>query len=55
MGSSVAELLGERCPVPVTRMGMTGFGQSGTAAELLAYYGLDAPAIARRVREVLAK
>ena len=25
------------------------------AAELLAYYGLDAPAIARRVREVLAK
>lgn len=55
MGSAVAELLGERCPVPVTRMGMTGFGQSGTAAELLAYYGLDAPAIARRVREVLAK
>ena len=23
MGSAVAELLGERCPVPVTRMGMT--------------------------------
>ena len=29
MGSAVAELLGERCPVPVTRMGMTGFGPVG--------------------------
>ena len=55
MGSAVAELLAERQPVPVTRMGMTTFGQSGTAAELLAYYGLDAPAIARRVHEVLGR
>ena len=55
MGSAVAELLSEKCPVPVTRMGMTGFGQSGTAAELLSYYGLDAAAIAARVRELLGK
>lgn len=55
MGSAVAELLGEKHPVPVTRLGMTTFGQSGDAAELLAYYGLDAAGIAARVREVLGK
>lgn len=55
MGSAVAELLGEKHPVPVTRLGMTTFGQSGDAAELLAYYGLDAAGLAARVREVLGK
>lgn len=55
MGSAVAELLGEKYPVPVTRLGLTTFGQSGDAAELLAYYGLDAAGIAARVREVLGK
>ncbi|WP_417046343.1 transketolase family protein [Enorma massiliensis] len=55
MGSAVAELLGEKHPVPVTRLGLTTFGQSGDAAELLAYYGLDAAGIAARVREVLGK
>lgn len=55
MGSAVAELLGEKHPVPLTRLGLTTFGQSGDAAELLAYYGLDAAGIAARVREVLGK
>lgn len=55
MGSAVVELLGEKHPVPVTRLGLTTFGQSGDAAELLAYYGLDAAGIAARVREVLGK
>ena len=55
MGSAVAELLAERHPVPAHRMGMTGFGQSGSAAELMAYYGLDAAGIVRRVREVLGR
>lgn len=55
MGSAVAELLGEKHPAPVTRLGLTTFGQSGDAAELLAYYGLDAADIAARVREVLGK
>ena len=49
------ELLAERHPVPAHRMGMTGFGQSGSAAELMAYYGLDAAGIVRRVREVLGR
>lgn len=55
MGSAVAELLSEKHPVPVTRLGLTTFGQSGDAAELLAYYGLDAAGLAARVREVLGK
>lgn len=55
MGSAVAELLSEKHPVPVTRLGMTTFGQSGDAAELLAHYGLDAAGIAARVREALGK
>lgn len=55
MGSAVAELLSEKHPVPVTRLGMTTFGQSGTASELLSFYGLDAAGIASRVREMLQK
>ncbi len=55
MGSAVAELLSEKHPVPVKRLGMTGFGQSGTAAELLAHYGLDAAGIAAGVREALGR
>ena len=55
MGSAVAELLGEKHPVPVTRIGMTTFGTSGEPDELLAHFGLDASGIARRVREVLGR
>ena len=55
MGSAVAELLAEKHPVRVSRMGMTGFGQSGTASELMAYYGLDAAGIVARVHEVLGR
>lgn len=54
MGSAVAELLAEKQPCRVSRLGMTGFGQSGSAAELLAHYGLDTEGIAARVRELLA-
>ena len=55
MGSAVAELLAEKEPMRVVRMGMTGFGQSGTGMELLAHFGLDAAGIASRVREVLGR
>lgn len=55
MGSAVAEFLAERAPVHVSRLGMTGFGQSGTAAELLAHYGLDAAGIAAKAHEVLGR
>ena len=55
MGSAVAELLAERRPTRVVRMGMTTFGQSATAGELLAHYGLDAAGITARVREALGR
>ena len=55
MGSAVAELLSEKHPVPVSRLGLSTFGQSGSAAELLAYYKLDAAGIVERAKELLGK
>lgn len=50
-GSAVAELLSERHPIPVRRLGIADqFGQSGSPEELLAHYGLDALHIAEAVR-----
>lgn len=50
-GSAITELLTERYPVRVTRLGITDqFGQSGEPEELLRHYGLDAHAIAERIR-----
>ena len=41
MGSAVAEVLGERRPTPIKRVGvMDTFGESGEAPELLKKYGL---------------
>jgi transketolase len=41
MGSAVAEVLGEKRPTPMKRVGvMDTFGESGEAAELLKKYGL---------------
>jgi len=41
LGGAVAELLSEELPVPVVKVGIKDrFGQSGTATELLAEYGL---------------
>ena len=43
MGSAVAEVLGERNPAPMKRVGvMDTFGESGDAGELLKKYGLTA-------------
>ena len=40
-GGAVAELLSEKLPMPIKRLGVKDrFGQSGTAAELLDEYGL---------------
>ena len=52
LGGAVCEALAERWPVPVLRLGVQDqFGQSGSARELLAHYGLtaeDAVAMARQ-------
>lgn len=43
LGSAVAEVLAERCPTPMKRVGvMDTFGESGEAGELLKKYGLTA-------------
>lgn len=54
MGSAISEVLSEVCPVPTRRVGMSDeFGTSGAPEELVAFFGLDAPAIADAAREVL--
>jgi transketolase len=55
LGSAVAEILSEYCPVPMKRIGVNdSFGQSGTAAELMKYYGLTAESIVKAAKQVLA-
>ena len=52
LGSAVAEVLSEKCPTRMRRIGMKDrFGESGTAAELVAKYGLDGAGIAAVTRE----
>jgi transketolase len=53
-GSSIAEFLSEKYPVPIKRIGVNDqFGQSGEPDELLAHYGLDASHIEEAVRVFL--
>ena len=55
-GSSVAELLAEKYPVPIKRLGIQDkFGQSGSPDELLKHYGLDSTSIENAVRELTNK
>ena len=55
LGGAVCEVLAERCPVPVKRVGVEDtFGESGPALDLLAKYGLDAAGIQRAVEAILA-
>jgi transketolase len=53
LGSAVAELLGERLPTPIKRVGVTTFGESGDMKGLYAKHGLDAGGIARTVLKFL--
>ena len=55
LGGAVAELLGEKCPVPVLRHGVNDeFGRSGKAGEVLAYFGLTAEKLAEKARAAIA-
>jgi transketolase len=55
-GSAVSELLSEKFPIRIKRLGLDDqFGQSGEPDELLAHYGLSAPAIAETTRQFLQK
>lgn len=55
LGSAVCDVLAERCPTPVRKVGVNDvFGESGLAVDLLHKYGLDAGGVERAVRELLA-
>ena len=56
LGSAVAEVLVETCPVPMARVGVEDkFGESGLPDELLEKYGLTAANITAKAKAVIAK
>jgi len=56
LGGAVAETLADHHPVPMTRLGMLDrFGESGTPDELLEYFGLTAPNIAKQALELIKR
>jgi len=56
LGSAVAEVLCEECPVPMERIGVKDiFGKSGVPAQLLKEYGLTAEDIANSAKKAMAK
>lgn len=56
LGSAVAEVLGENCPVPQQRVGTHDvFGVSGTMDELFDYFGLRAPQITQAAQVAIGR
>ena len=56
LASAVAEVLVEKCPVPMERVGVEDkFGQSGLPDELLKAYGLTAEHIAEKAKAAIAR
>ena len=54
LGSAVAEVLSEKCPTKLTRIGVRDrFGESGPAKELLHKYELDAEGIYKQIKAAL--
>ncbi len=53
LGGAVAELLSEEMPVPLKRIGMSGFGESGTQEALYEKYGFTGTAITATVKKFL--
>ncbi len=55
LGSAVAEVVTETCPVPVVKVGVYDrFGMSGPANELLDIFGLRAKDIAEKAKQAVA-
>ncbi len=53
LGSAVAEVLGEQCPVPMVRVGVEDrFGESGSPEELLDAFGLTSEHLVKAVHGV---
>lgn len=54
LGSAVCDCLSAKLPTPVKKIGMQDvFGESGSAAALVAKYGLDAEGVYKSVKEFL--
>ena len=55
LGGAVAELLSEKCPTPLLRHGVPDeFGRSGTAAQVLEYFGLTPEKIAEKAKQAIS-
>lgn len=55
-GGAIAELLGEKLPTPLHRIGMKDhYGESGVPDELIKYFRLDGVSIAEDVSKFIAK
>ena len=56
LGDAVCQLLGRNLPTPVEMIGVNNsFGESGTPAQLMEKYGLNAASIASKVRAVIKR
>lgn len=56
LGDAVCQVLSRRLPAPVEMIGVNNsFGESGTPAELMKKYGLDATNIVKAVKKVIQK
>lgn len=53
LGGAVAEVLGEGQPTRMKRIGMRGYGRSGSPADLYVHYGLDEEGIRKQVAAFL--
>ncbi len=56
MGGAIAECLAQNYPVPIEFVGVKDlFGQSGTPAELIEYYGMGGKDIEKAVRKIITR
>jgi transketolase len=54
-GGAIAELLGEKLPTPLRRIGMLDrFGESGEPAELMTHFKLDGASIAEQTKQFIS-
>lgn len=54
LGGAVSELLGEKMPTSILRIGIQDvFGESGSATDLIKKYGLDAESIYRKIKQFI--
>ncbi|MEO5950057.1 MAG: transketolase family protein [Candidatus Saccharimonadales bacterium] len=53
-GGAIAELIGEKLPTPLKRVGMYDrFGESGAPRELFKYFGLDGASMAKTAKQFI--